>query len=79
MKLILLLAGLGVTNSALYDQRELSLQHSHTGNTIPVTCCENRARLPAALKDIDDFLKDFRSGAHHDIDPALLDVLYEVR
>jgi uncharacterized protein YcbK (DUF882 family) len=79
MNVILLLVGLGVSNAALHDQRELSLYHTHTGKSISVVYYEDGTYVPAALQDIDDFLKDFRNGARHDIDPALLDVLYEIK
>ena len=35
--------------------------------------------VPDALHDIDDFLKDFRNGERHAMDPSLLDVLYEIK
>ncbi len=37
------------------------------------------AYVPDALRSIDDFLKDFRNGERHAIDPTLLDVLYEIK
>jgi uncharacterized protein YcbK (DUF882 family) len=79
MKALLLLIGLGVSNAALHDQRELSFYHTHTGKALSVVYYKDGVYLPAALQNIDDFLKDFRNGERHDIDPALLDVLYDIK
>jgi len=79
MKTLLLLIGLGVSNAALHDQRELSFYHTHTGKALSVVYYKDGVYLPAALQNIDDFLKDFRNGERHDIDPALLDVLYDIK
>ena len=79
MKALLLLIGLGVSNASLHDQRELSFYHTHTGKSLSVVYYKDGVYLPAALQNIDDFLKDFRNGERHDIDPALLDVLYDIK
>lgn len=79
MKVLLLLIGLGVSNAASHDQRQLSFYHTHTGKALSIVYYKDGVYLPAALQNIDDFLKDFRTGARHDIDPALLDVLYDIK
>jgi uncharacterized protein YcbK (DUF882 family) len=79
MKVLLLLIGLGASNLALHDQRELSFYHTHTGKALSVVYYADGVYLPTALQNIDDFLKDFRNGERHDIDPALLDVLYDIK
>ena len=35
--------------------------------------------LMEALRSVEDYLKDFRNGERHPIDPALLDVLYDIK
>ena len=79
MKMMLLLMGLGLSNSSLHDQRELGFYHTHTGKALSVVYYRDGAYVPAALHSIDDYLKDFRNGELHPIDPALLDVLYEIK
>lgn len=79
MKVLMMLIGLGVTNNVFHDQRELSFYHTHTGKALSVVYYKDGVYLPTALQNIDDFLKDFRNGERHDIDPALLDVLYDIK
>lgn len=79
MRILLLLIGLGASNAALHDQRELDFYHTHTGKSLSVVYYKDGVYQPDALQSIDDFLKDFRNGERHDIDPALLDVLYDIK
>lgn len=41
-----------------------------------MTYAENGAHIPEALKEISHFLRDFRTGDMHPVDPGLLDVLH---
>jgi uncharacterized protein YcbK (DUF882 family) len=75
----MLLIGLGLSKASLHDQRELSFYHTHTGKTLAVVYYRDGEYLDEALRHIDDHLKDFRNGERHPIDPALLDVLFEIR
>ena len=59
--------------------RALSLYHTHTGERLRVTYAERNRHLPDALKEISHFLRDFRSGEAHPIDPQLLDILHELQ
>lgn len=59
--------------------RTLAFYHTHTGERLRVTYVENGAPIPNALAEISHFLRDFRTGDVHPIDPALLDVLYLLR
>lgn len=59
--------------------RDLSFYHTHTGKSLTVVYREADGYVPEALSQIAIFLKDFRSGEHHPIDPELLDVLYELK
>ena len=81
MKLMLLVMGvsLSLTSGAERNQRSLSFYHTHTGKALSVVYYKNGAYVPRALTEIDDFLKDFRNGEEHDIDPHLLDVLYDIK
>ena len=72
-----ILFGLDATSAS--DQRQLSFYHTHTGKTLSVVYYRNGDYVPSALKRIDDYLKDFRNGELHAIDPALLDVLFAIK
>jgi uncharacterized protein YcbK (DUF882 family) len=55
--------------------RALSFRHLHTGERLGVEYFSGGAYLPDALRTIDQFLRDFRTGEVHAIDPGLLDLL----
>jgi uncharacterized protein YcbK (DUF882 family) len=52
--------------------------HTHTGERLDVTYSLRGVPLPDALSEIDRFLRDFRTGDVHPIDPGVLDVLWSV-
>ena len=59
--------------------RRLSFSHLHTGEKLSVVYARNGEYLPEALKKINYFLRDFRCNEKCSIDPALLDILYDVQ
>lgn len=61
------------------EPRALAFYHTHTGERLRVTYAANGAHIPAALDEINHFLRDFRTGDVHPIDPLLLDVLHALR
>src|SRR5256885_1160893 len=56
--------------------RTLSFDHTHTGEKLTVTYGEGDQYVPAALLAVNHFLRDFRTGDMHNIDPQLLDRLH---
>jgi uncharacterized protein YcbK (DUF882 family) len=56
--------------------RTLRFDHTHTGEKLTVTYTAGERYLPSALLVIDRFLRDFRTGDVHPIDPQLLDQLH---
>ncbi len=52
--------------------------HTHTGERLDVEYFSHGTYLSDGLRDVDRFLRDFRTGAVHPIDPALLDLLHAV-
>ncbi len=58
---------------------ELSFRHAHTGERLEIVYAENGSYIPAALQAVNRLLRDFRSDTVHPIDPALLDILHDVR
>lgn len=61
------------------SSRHLNFYHTHTGDTLEVVYREGSEYLPGALGSIDQFLRDFRTGESHPIDPALLDQLHDIQ
>jgi uncharacterized protein YcbK (DUF882 family) len=56
--------------------RALDFVHTHTGEQLAVEYFHQGGYLPDALATINQFLRDFRTGETHPIDPQLLDLLY---
>ena len=56
--------------------RTLRFDHTHTGEKLTVTYTAGDRYVPAALAEISRFLRDFRTGDVHPIDPQLLDQLH---
>lgn len=56
--------------------RTLDFVHTHTGERLAVEYFGSGAYVPDALATVNRFLRDFRTGDIHPIDPNLLDLLY---
>ena len=65
--------------SASGASRRLAFYHTHTGKTLDIVYREGNDYLPDALDNIDSFLRDFRTGEVHPIDPLLLDQLHDIQ
>ena len=61
---------------AASSARALSFEHRHTGERLSLTYAEGDVYVPEAMHTIAHFLRDFRNGATHAIDPGLLDALH---
>ncbi|NOQ46726.1 MAG: DUF882 domain-containing protein [Desulfobulbaceae bacterium] len=61
------------------NKRSLSFYHTHTGEALDITYAGDGRYDPAALKRIDKYLRDFRTGEIHPIEPELLDILWTVQ
>jgi uncharacterized protein YcbK (DUF882 family) len=59
--------------------RALSFYHTHTGEQLKVTFAEGSRLIPEALDQVSRFLRDFRSGEAHPMDPQLLDILHALQ
>ena len=57
----------------------ISLQNSHTGDSLRLTYFERGLYIEDALQEIDYVLRDYHTGDVHPIDPALLDQLYDLK
>lgn len=61
---------------AASEQRSLSLLHTHTGERLQADYFDSGQYQPECLEQVNHFLRDFRTGDVHPIDPALLDILF---
>src|ERR1051325_4453801 len=62
----------------LPEERHLRLYHTHTGERLDVFYWRNGAYDANALKQLDRFLRDSRTGDIHHFDPHLFDILFNV-
>ncbi|MGE5170172.1 MAG: YcbK family protein [Rudaea sp.] len=58
------------------DARRLAFRHTHTQERLAITYAFGDRYVPDALGRVAHFLRDFRNGETHAIDPALLDQLH---
>ncbi len=63
----------------IQDVRTLNFYHTHTGQSIAATYYVNGKYSSAALDDLKVFLADWRDAQQKDIDPALLDILWQIQ
>jgi uncharacterized protein YcbK (DUF882 family) len=61
------------------EPRRLRFYHCHTSEKLDVVYHESGAYLPDALTEVNQLLRDFRSGEAYPIDTQLLDVLHSVQ
>ena len=74
----LLAVALGPTRAlaSTADARRLRMLNTHTGERTDVTYFDGRALVTDALSEVDHFLRDFRTGEVHPIDPGALDIAW---
>jgi uncharacterized protein YcbK (DUF882 family) len=62
----------------LPEERHLRFYHTHTGERLDVVYWRNNIYDANALKQLDRFLRDSRTGDIHHFDPHLFDVLFDL-
>ncbi len=75
----LALAPLGRLWARAAECRSLDLVHAHTGESLSCEYFRSGRYDAPTLARVNHFLRDFRTGDMHPIDPPLLDILYAVR
>lgn len=65
--------------AAVLEPRRLRFLHTHTSERLDVVYAEQGRYVPDALAEIDQLLRDFRTGDVHAIDPGLLDILHALQ
>jgi uncharacterized protein YcbK (DUF882 family) len=58
--------------------RRLRLYHTHTRERLDIVYLRDNAYIPAALAQLDRFLRDSLTGDVHHFDPRLFDVLFDL-
>ncbi len=61
------------------QERVLSFAHTHTGERLNVAYFADGGYLPEGLARLRSFLRDFRTGDEHAMDPALFDQLHDLQ
>jgi len=61
------------------ETRTISMHHIHTGEDITITYKRDGRYDEAALKKLDWFLRDWRRGETTNMDPRLIDLVWEVQ
>ena len=79
LALILVLIATVSQGTLTTDERQLSFYHTHTGKRLDIVYSRNGDYVPSALEEINRFLFDFRTGDKAEMDPELLDLIYDVR
>ena len=67
-----------LTDAALAETRTLRMYFTHTKESATITFKKNGKYLPAGLKKANRFLRDWRRKEPTKMDPALLDLVWEV-
>jgi uncharacterized protein YcbK (DUF882 family) len=70
---------LPLRRASAIDERRLDFYHTHTGKRLDVAYKRDGEYVPDALSNINAFLSDFRTGESIEMDPELLDLIFELR
>lgn len=68
-----------LAQEAANEERQLSLYHTHTAESLDVIYFTDGEYVTSALDDLNHFLRDFRTGDAVTMDPAVFDILHEVQ
>jgi uncharacterized protein YcbK (DUF882 family) len=81
LALLIFLFGCRGLQNALADgeTRTITMHHVHTNETITITYKRDGRYDEAALEKLNWFLRDWRRGQETHMDPALIDLLWEVQ
>ena len=55
--------------------QRLAFEHTHTGERVSVVYRLEGVYVPTSIQTLNHFLRDFRTGDQHQIDPQLFDIL----
>ena len=78
----LLLIGIATASGLLgneADERRLSFYHTHTGKTLHIVYFRQGEYDTRAMAELRVFLADWRNGEQQDLDPKLMDILWQLQ
>ena len=70
---------LPVSLGASGDARTLSFYHTHTGKSLEITYFKDVSYTEEGMKQLRTFLADWRNGQEKDMDPTLMDFLWQIQ
>jgi len=76
---ICLLEGASLSAGANTPERSLRFYHTHTGQTLEVVYWSHGRYRYDALRELNRFLSDWRNGERIEMDPELMDALYQIQ
>ena len=82
LKQLLFFTGLFIlsgTQGSTGDARALKFYHTHTGETLRVIYYADGQYVPGSMAELRIFLADWRNQKQKDVDPELMDVLWQVQ
>lgn len=82
IKTVLLLLGMAAVTGLSGNtggEKTLKFYHTHTGETLRVTYFRQGEYAAEAFTEIRAFLADWRDGEQHDMDPQLMDILWQLQ
>jgi uncharacterized protein YcbK (DUF882 family) len=77
--LLICMAAVGSLSGNTGGERSLKFFHTHTEESLQVVYFRQGEYDPKALADIRVFLADWRDGKQHDLDPQLMDILWQIQ
>ena len=77
--LLISMAAVGSLSGNASEERVLKFFHTHTGESLHVVYFRQGEYDPDALADIQVFLGDWRNGEQHELDPGLMDILWQLQ
>jgi uncharacterized protein YcbK (DUF882 family) len=68
-----------ISCAKVLGKRSLAFYHTHTQQELNVTYAWGKVYNPKALSQISQYLRDYKTGQTHPIDPKLLDILWAIQ
>ncbi len=72
-------AMLCTTRGSAGDARTLKFHHTHTSETLQITYYTDGQYVHSSMQELKTFLADWRNQQQQEIDPELLDILWQIQ
>jgi len=77
--LLLSITAVGSLSGNTGGEKTLNFFHTHTGDSVQIVYFRQGEYNPEAFAQLKVFLADWRDGKQHDIDPHLMDILWQLQ